>query len=320
MTEQFITIINSLYLAQALTLHRSMLRHIDSFSLWILCVDTHCFETLQALKLKNVFLINLRDHEPPLYRQARLKRSPGEYCWTLKPLVPQLIFKNYSSVERLTHLDADLWFTANPKKLFDEFEGSHKSILITEHAYLEEYPSKNLSGRFCSQWITYSNQNYIEPVLRWQNQCLEWCFDRFEDGKLGDQRYLEEWPILFPELTHIYSNPRAIMAPWNLGNSNPPKDAFAHHFHGLRLVSDSQYVLKAPSPPSNQSWEFLYTPYLGDLAASVALLKTNGITIPPQITFFWDDYDPKKKHFFQKILEENGQFKFGTIHPPKSRP
>lgn len=313
MTEQFVTIINSLYLAQALTLHHSMLRHIDSFSLWIVCVDPHSFKTLQTLKLKNVFLINLRDHEPLLYRQAKLNRSSGEYCWTLKPLVPQLIFKNYSDVQRLTHLDADLWFTANPRMLFDEFESSQKSILITEHAYLEQYPSKNLSGRFCSQWITYSHANYIEPVLRWQKQCLEWCYDRFEDGKLGDQKYLEEWPVLFPELTHIYSNPKAIMAPWNLGDSELPKDAFAHHFHGLRLVSDNQYALKAPSLPSDQSWEHLYTPYLSELAASAALLEAKGQIISAQISFFWDDYSPKKKQFFQKQLERSGQFKFGPL-------
>lgn len=317
MTEQFVTIIDSLYLAQALTLHRSMLRHLDAFSLWIVCVDPSSFETLQALKLKNVFLINLREHEPSLYRQAKLNRSSGEYCWTLNPLAPQLVFKHANDIGRLTYLDADLWFTANPKILFEEFEGSQKSILITEHAYLDQYPSQNLSGRFCAQWITYSQTNYIEPVLWWEQQCLEWCYDRIEDGKLGDQKYLEEWPVLFPELIHIYSNPKAIMAPWNLGENKTPKDAFAHHFHGLRLQSNSQYVLKAHALPSDQSWEYLYLPYLNDLATSVALLEEKGQRSFAQITFFWDDHSLEKQQFFQKLLEESGQFKFGPIYPPK---
>lgn len=316
MTEQFVTIIDSLYLAQVLTLYRSMQRHLDSFALWIVCVDPDSFEALHALKLENAFLINLQDHESPLYRQAKLNRSSGEYCWTINPLAPQLVFQHSADIKRLTYLDADLWFTANPKELFKEFDHSQKSILITEHAYLNQYPSQNLSGRFCAQWITYSQTNYIKPVLWWEQQCLEWCYDRFEDGKLGDQKYLESWPALFPEHIHIYSNPKAIMAPWNLGNDHPPKEAFAHHFHGLRLRSNSQYVLKAHTLPSARSWENLYRPYLNDLATSVALLEARGQTIAAQITFFWDDDSLEKQQFFEQQLVASKQYRFGALTAP----
>ena len=312
MPEQFVTIIDSLYLPQVLTLHQSMQRHLGSFMLWVVCVDLRAYEMLQAMDLQKVTLINLCAHEPPLYRQAKLNRSTGEYCWTLSPLAPQLVFAQSTDIKRLTYLDADLWFTANPKMVFQEFDDSHKSILITEHAYLGQYPSQALSGRFCAQWITYAQTQYIEPVLWWEKECLNWCFDRFENGKLGDQKYLEAWPILFPDLIHIYSNPKAIMAPWNLDESHPI-DAFAHHFHGLRLRSSNEYILKAHMLPSTLSWQNLYLPYLSDLAASVAMLEARGQSISPQITFFWDDFLPKKKQFFQQQLEASKQYRFGSL-------
>ena len=48
----------------------------------------------------------------------------------------------------------------------------------------------------------------------WRKQCLEWCFYKLEDGKMGDQKYLDEWPDQYASC-HIIENMGAGIAPWN---------------------------------------------------------------------------------------------------------
>ena len=37
----------------------------------------------------------------------------------------------------------------------------------------------------------------MKCLKKWTNQCLEWCYYKLEDGKMGDQKFLDEWPKLY---------------------------------------------------------------------------------------------------------------------------
>ncbi len=213
--EHFATLYNRLFLPQGLALHISMERHIQDYVLWVLCIDDDTYDVLGRLDLPNVRRLKLSDLETPELLQVKLGRTIGEYCWTLTPFSPRFVFEADSTIERVTYIDADLWFRKNPKPLFDELDTADKQVLITDHAYSPEYDQSTTSGQYCVQFITF-NRNGGEQVRKWwENRCIEWCFARLEDGKFGDQRYLEQWPKLFSENVHILKNKELILAPWN---------------------------------------------------------------------------------------------------------
>lgn len=237
--EQFATLFDIHYLPQGMCLHRSLLEHGRPFRLWILCLDEEVEGALRRLCLPHVTLIPLAELETEALRRVKSDRGLGEYCWTLTPFLPEFVFLRMPEILRVTYLDADLFFFDSPRLLIEEFAKSGKHVLITEHAYAPEYRSSIRFGRFCVQFMTFRNTEPGRRVLRWwQERCLEWCFAREEDGKFGDQKYLDDWPERFSGEVHVLTQIEKALAPWNIAHisrtTGPVRPVF-FHFHSFRL-------------------------------------------------------------------------------------
>jgi hypothetical protein len=176
---------------------------------------------------------------------VKSERSRGEYCWTLTPFVYPAVFSRAPSIKRVTYLDADLFFFAPPSLLLNELDRSRKHVLITDHAYDPEYDQSAANGRFCVQFLTCNNTQEAALVYHWwAERCLEWCFNRPEDGKFGDQKYLDTWPELFGDKVHILEHVELTLAPWNhTSKSRIGKLPVLYHFHSLRIVSQDRVRL-----------------------------------------------------------------------------
>lgn len=296
----FVSNFNLRFLPQGLALYRSMVRHIDEFMFWVVCMDQECFDALQKLSLPFICPINFAAQETEAYKALRAQRTIAEYCWTVNPLNPKLVFLADKSVSEVTYIDADMWFLHSPESIFEEFKHSGRSALLTEHGYLPQYDQSNTSGHYCAQWITYRRKD-AEPMRRWwEERCFEWCFHRYENGKFGDQKYLEQWQALFPDQVHVLRNPRLILAPWNAEDGRL-NEAIAHHFHGLRVVDQNHYCLKAGYQVSDQMELTVYQPYLQDLRQSFVQMQSIDLPLLSQISETWEDKTPLVKSF---LLEQ----------------
>jgi len=258
-------------LPQGLALHMSMERHIKDYTLWILCVDDKVHEVLTKLNLPNVRLLQLSQLETIELLSVKPTRSKGEYCWTLSPFAPRFVFEADSTVQRVTYLDADLWFLKHPSPIFREFDASGKQVLITEHAYAPEYDKAAISGQFCVQFMTFTRGGGEVVRKWWEERCLEWCYARVEDGKFGDQKYLDDWPERFLGLVHVLNDKELALGPWNAIRFPYGASVF-YHFHGLRIVSDEKINIGLYSLPKPLV-QAVYQPYLGDLKMATQVLS-----------------------------------------------
>lgn len=280
MAEHYITLFDSGFLPQGLALHASIRRHQPDAQLWIIAMDADAATALRRLGLPNVTVLDLADVENDRLRAVRADRTRGEYCWTLTPFTPQIVFDADPDARRATYVDADLWFVRDPTPMLDELDTAHASVLITDHAYAPEHADAIRWGRYCVQFMPFTRGTGDEVMDWWQDRVIEWCFNRLEGDRFGDQKYLDDWPQRFPQQVHVLSREEATQAPWNATRFDP-RDALVYHFHGLRTMSADRVRLGHYRIPE-ATIDLIYRPYLADLAAGLAQLRAVGVTPPIQ--------------------------------------
>lgn len=245
--EVFCTLFDCNYLSRGLALHESLVKCGEPFSLWVYCMDQEVENLLMPMNLSSLKIIPLQKFENAELKKLKQSRTAAEYCWTCTPQI-LLHCRANSKADRVTYLDADLYFFSSFRPLIDELVHSGKDVLITEHRYAPRYDQSKTSGRFCVQFMTFNASENAKQVLNWWAQrCLEWCYARFEDGKFGDQKYLDTWPEQFEKI-HILEHLGGGVAPWNLSMyrvTEGPKvndiPVVFYHFHGFSLFKEGGY-------------------------------------------------------------------------------
>jgi hypothetical protein len=240
--EHFVTLFDDSFLPIGLALYQSLVARARPFRLWVVAIDNDVEQHLAELALPDLAVIPLPSIETPELLAVKSGRSRAEYCWTLTPFTAKAVFDRDPTALRATYVDADVFFLADPRVLLDELDQSAKHVLITEHAYAPEYDRSHDSGRFCVQFLTFDRSDRAREVMRWwQERCLEWCFARYEDGKFGDQVYLDQWPTLFGDRVHVVRQVEKTLAPWNVRHfakkTRSRLEPVFYHFHGLRLLA-----------------------------------------------------------------------------------
>lgn len=278
----FCTYFDRNYLARGLTLYRSLQQHCPSSRLWVLCMDDFTHDKLVELDLPGLTPIALKDLErsDPRLLEAKPTRSKIEYYFTCTPSLPLYVLEGWPEVDVITYLDADLFFFADPKPLFDHL--GNASIAITPHSFSPALKDRERYGIFNVGWVSFRRDaDGLGCIGWWRERCLEWCFDREEANRFGDQKYLDNWPVQFNNVV-VLTDKGANLAPWNVDNYElrvssegnvtvDGEELIFFHFHALtqagRWVYDPSWHEYGvhPSPVLTKK---IYLPYLRALFAT----------------------------------------------------
>jgi hypothetical protein len=272
------------FLLRGLALHESLIRYAPNASLWIVAFDKYTEKTLKRMKLKGVTVIGINELEDKELLSVKESRSKVEYMWTTTPSIPLYIFKKKPSANYVIYLDADEYFFSSPASIIKEL--GRNSLLAVEHRYPKGREALNdLDGRFnVSVNVFKRDKTGIKCLKRWRNQCLEWCYWRFEDGKLGDQLYLNEWPDLYGKDLVISKNIGVNVAPWNVSQYTVSKKdnvvlvnktpLVCYHFHQFQIFSPDKFNRVYGYTLSKNVIDFIYKPYETEIRRQYKKLKS----------------------------------------------
>lgn len=280
----FCTLFDSGYLLKGLAMIHSLARFCQGMKIYVLCMDAQTKFILERLNLSYATCITLAEVENEELLKAKAERGVAEYCWTLSSCFTWYVMQNHPEINFLTYVDADLLFYSDVQPLFDEINDA--SIAIIEHRFTPRLKNREVNGLFCVEWVSFRRDKQgLACLARWRSQCIEWCYYRLEDGKMGDQKYLDEWPSLYSKC-HIIMHPGAGIAPWNYAQYRFGEDGLGniavedtplifYHFHQFQLLTcgkfdrlSSFYTAECPEPDS------VYVAYETELKKCLADVRT----------------------------------------------
>jgi hypothetical protein len=317
----YCTLFDSYYLTRGLALCQSLEKVSNDFHIFIFAFDDKSYNYLIDENLKNATIISLADFENEKLLSVKKSRTVGEYCWTATGSTIKYCIENYN-LESCTYLDADLYFFADPSVLLNE--GNEGSTIITEHRYTKKYDQSKTSGKYCVQFMTFhNNDNSMEILNWWIDACIDWCFARSEDGKFGDQKYLDNWTKEF-KCVHVLQNLGGGVAPWNvqqyrfyidnnevIGNQISTNQNFKlifYHFHALKFLKDDFFELSVYSL-SEEVINLIYKPYIKHI---------NQINEKLESSFFFEQEALSNKkytmNFIFKRIKEDWKSPFRALY------
>jgi hypothetical protein len=286
----FCTYFDKNYLSRGLVLYESLRRHHPRIRLYVGCFDTETFTYLSERALTDVVPIAVADLETadPELAATRATRSRVEYYFTSTAAWLRHVLLRDADIDLITYVDADYRFFASAEPLFEEM--SNASIAVVEHRFPPRLAHLEDRGRFNVGWLSFRrDEQGLACIEWWRARCIEWCYDRLEPGRFADQKYLDEWPRLFPR-TRVLQHGGVSVAPWNLERANVDERGgeldvggdhlICFHFHGVKHVAGPVYasgLLGYRVPLRGPLRKRVYEPYLGELLAHEAVLREDGL-------------------------------------------
>ena len=252
--------------------------------LYIFCFDDKAAEVLNEMKLRRATVIHHSQIETPELLKLKSERSKPEYCWTCTPVTIEYVLNHYD-VENCTYLDADLYFYSDPRVLFDEIDRAAANVVIVEHRFKDNRYGRKLeerNGRYCVEFNYFDKSpNSLKVLQWWKNKCFEWCYDRPDPERMGDQKYLNHWTRDF-EGVHELRHPGGGVAPWNLEQyalrrvegsdiqmSTAEGQNFPlvfYHFQNIRYLPGRKVNIKSQTRSKKLKYA-IYIPYLKEIEA-----------------------------------------------------
>lgn len=283
MSYNFCTLFDKNFLYKGLALHESLLENCDDFHLWILCMDEITYKTLNLVKPEKTTLISLSEIESVDLLNIKKTRSYVEYLWTLSSNLCWFILSNKPALESIAYLDADLYFFSSPKKIYEEIEKD--SIGIIPHRLGDDRKPKEQSvGKYNVGMVIFKNDESGKACLEWwKDRCNEWCYNRLENDRFGDQKYLDYFSELFGGV-RVIENKGADLAPWNIGRFAvslknrkvliDDDELIFFHFSSFKIYPHNRLLTFGPiTPYLYTNWSkaklYIYKPYAKSLYRAI---------------------------------------------------
>ncbi len=292
-TLYFCTVSDSKFALETMALFRSLNdqagRSGKTTSLSVLCLDDEAVKLYNKLD-RNIKTVTLADLSDPELLRTRNLRKHGEFAQTSKASLVCHLLETMPQGEVLSFVDSDIYYFSNPGAML-EHDGEW-SVLVTSHWFTEAEKHRAKSfGTYNSGFVCFRNDDIGRKYAAlWREKCIEWCFNRVEEGKFTDQYYLENWPQ--DKAVKVSSLKGLNVGTWNLhrfkleapDKSNPKmifvdgEPLISYHFHGLKLYLSGGKIKAYPVTVHNKE---IYSEFIQELQSLYEKIHT----IEPSLIF-----------------------------------
>lgn len=203
------------YLAQALTLKESFLKHNPSLNFFIFLADK-----IDGVEDVDGVLALDKSWIPDWVNMA-YKYDVIEFNTSIKPFCFGKLFKK--GYEKVIYLDPDIYVTRPLDFIYECL--NDKSVVLTPHyCDIEEHfdgavseETFNKVGIYNLGFCALKNDKVGQEIAKWwQNRLQYKCYSQSSEGLFVDQKWMDYIPGFFPDATCVSSHHGMNVAIWNL--------------------------------------------------------------------------------------------------------
>lgn len=203
------------YLAQALTLKESFLKHNPSLNFYIFLADKiDGMEDVDGI-------VALDKSWIPDWVNMAFKYDVIEFNTSIKPFCFGKLFKE--GYEKVIYLDPDIYVTRPLDFIYECL--NDKSVVLTPHyCDIEEHfdgavseETFNCAGIYNLGFCALKSDKIGQEIaIWWQNRLQAKCYSQRSEGLFVDQKWMDYIPAFFPQTTCVSSHHGMNVAIWNL--------------------------------------------------------------------------------------------------------
>lgn len=253
------TVCDKNYLVRAITLYRSVITYMPKTKVWFLCMDQETKNILEKLNLENTFIRHVDEINDYELIDVRNTRSNGEFAMTSKASWIRYIEQSsyVKDGDSIIYMDADMLLFSSLESLIEKMENGKYSIGITPHRFTPNQIDTEIKvGKYNSGFeIFIIDDNSRACINNWRKQCIDWCYLKEDKGRLGDQKYLNDWKSKFNGVYEILD--KGINAgSWNLINYKisernevffiDDSPIICYHFHRIKFYIAGENIRPLP--------------------------------------------------------------------------
>lgn len=248
----------------------------------MVCVDDRAADLVESLNLPRLVVVRHDEYVTEELRRTRAQRSLSEYCWSSKPFAMLHVMGRFPDATWVVYLDSDMMVFADPDIALPG-DGCH--YLLTPHRFHASFARyAKEAGVHNAGYVAARNTVEGQKVLSWWgNRCIERCSAVPTERAYADQKYLDEFGVLFP-FGESSMRKGLNVAPWNIDSyqvhcvgdriSVDDEPLLLYHFQSLQTYDDGTLSLyRGRNRIAVNVMEAIYSPYVNRLVEAYRRLR-----------------------------------------------
>jgi hypothetical protein len=287
-TRHIVIGVDANYLHKAIIFYKSLSKVHKNFILHLFCYDDVIYKVFKKLNFKNIVLYHTSEFETEeILKIKSSKERLYEYYWAIGPYITRKVLLEQKT-ESVALADCDIMFFQSPEVIFEELGKS--DVIIQPNNFSYQFENDFVPyGYYCTSFQCFKkNKNGKKILDYWHKLCMEWCSHIREEGKFGEQKYLDDWRIRFKKVREI-ANVGTNVAPWNIQKYditinkkeimiNNKWPLVYYHYHSFKMnLSNYKYIITGDRnlkyPISKDAVEYIYKPYIKLMKQTIKNLK-----------------------------------------------
>jgi hypothetical protein len=215
------TYFNENFINRGCALIDSIYKTNENFVLYILALDDVTYNYLSERYIsKDLVILSMSNYSIFFKINTEKYSDKKQFFFSITPNLCQWITNEYSEVDILLYLDADVYLFSDLEPIYNEFNGYSIGTCSHRHNKLIKKISSHY-GKFNVGVNLFRNDIVGKKCISdWKKDCDDWYPNKpnYPLSYFSDQIFLDEWPQKYKDYFLEIKNIGVNVAPWNAFN------------------------------------------------------------------------------------------------------